>query len=309
MRSRLRFKTAVPYSRSITGTVAVVCAVLSGPSLPLALAQNHVGLLDPRLPAYIAHEVPAPHDRGYLTPDGSARIVGFDDMAGMVGKWDAMFSKAHLGIRFAPILKGNETGIPAITYNMTAFAPEGGGATLLELLPYEKIYGSKKDPVAALIIRVGHGSLNPVAKISPLGIVVNKSNPIASLTEEQVASIFSTGSGTGDITAWSQIGMSGNLAGKPIHPVGLYYDAYQRPEDPHMGEFMMYRHFGKFPGSNFSPNYEQFLKYDDVVRAVASDPLAIGIVALNKLNASVRIVPIVGNDGHTHNGHTRAANG
>jgi hypothetical protein len=71
----------------------------------VAGAQNHVGLLDPKLPAYIAHEIPAPHDRGYLTPDGSARIVGFDDMAGMVGKWDAMFSKAHPDVRFAPILK------------------------------------------------------------------------------------------------------------------------------------------------------------------------------------------------------------
>lgn len=231
-------------------------------------------------------------------PDGSVRIVGFDDMNDMVGRWDALFSKTHPDIRFTPILKGNGTAIPAITYDMTLFAPEGGGATLLELLPYEKIYGSKKDPVAALIIRVAHGSVTPGAKMSPLAIIVNRSNSISSLTTEQIASIFSTGAGTGDTTSWSQLGLGGALAGKPIHPAGLYWDAYQRPEDPYMGEYMMYRHFGPFPGNVFSSNYEQYLHYDDVVKKVASDPLAIGIVELNKVDTSVKLVPLPALDGN-----------
>ena len=276
---------------------AWVCVAL--PSISQQKASTRMTYVSPELPKYQPQPVSAPHDHGYIMPDGSIRIVGFDDMAGMIAKWDQVFTHTHPRITFTPILKGNRTGIPAITYDMTAFAPEGGGATLLELLPYEKIYGSKKDPVAALIIRVAHGSLNPVAKISPLGIIVNKSNPIRSLTQEQVTSILATGSGTGDVTNWSQIGMTGYLAGKPIHPAGLYTDAYQRPEDPGMGEYMMYRKMGTFPGYVFSPNYEQFIHYADVVKKVSGDPLAIGVIALNKLNASVREVPIVGNDGHT----------
>jgi phosphate transport system substrate-binding protein len=275
--------------------IACLCVAVAG----AAQSKGRPGLVDPNQTDYQPQPVSAPHDRGYVMPDGSVRIVGFDDMAGMVAKWDQEFTRTHPGIKFTPLLKGNGTAIPAITYDMAAFAPEGGGATLLELLPYEKIYGSKKDPVAALIIRVGHGSLNPAAKMSPLGIVANKSNPIKSLTQEQVASIFSTGSGTGDVTNWSQIGLSGGLAGKPIHPAGLYWDAYQRPEDPNMGEYMMYRKMGAFPGYVFSQNYEQYVHYSDVVKKVASDPLAIGIVALNKVDSSVRVVPLVGNDGHT----------
>ena len=279
--------------------IALFCVWMCVAGVICAQGTARTRLVDPHLPEYHPQPVPPPQDRGYIMPNGSIRIVGFDDMAGMVSKWDQIFMRSHPGIKFTPILKGNGTAIPAITYDMAAFAPEGGGATLLELLPYEKIYGSKKDPVAALIIRVAHGSLNPAAKISPLGIIVNKSNPIHSMTQEQVAAIFATGSGTGDITNWSQIALGGDLARKPIHPVGLYYDAYQRPEDPNIGEYMMYRKMGKFPGYVFSPNYEQFYKYDDVVRKVAADPLAIGIVALNKVNASVRVVPMVGNDGHT----------
>lgn len=274
---------------------ACMCLAVSG----TAQSKGHTSLVDPNLPAYHPQPVPLPHDHGYVMPDGSVRIVGFDDMAGMVAKWDVEFTRTHPGIKFTPILKGNGTAIPAITYDMTAFAPEGGGATLLELLPYEKIYGSKKDPVAALIIRVGHGSLNPAAKMSPLGIIVNKSNPVKSLTQAQVASIFSTGSGAGDVTSWSQIGMGGDLADKPIHPTGLYWDAYQRPDDPHMGEYMMFRKMGPFPGHVFTQNYEQYVHYSDVVKKVAADPLAIGIIALNKADSSVRVVPLVERDGHT----------
>jgi phosphate transport system substrate-binding protein len=280
---------------SIALLTACFCLTLAA----AAQEKPRTALLDPALPTYQPQPVPAPHGRGYVMPDGSVRIVGFDDMAGMVAKWDEEFTRTHPGIKFTPILKGNGTAIPAITYDMAAFAPEGGGASLLELLPYEKIYGSKKDPVAALIIRVGHGSLNPEAKMSPLGIIVNKNNPIKSLTKGQIASIFSTGSGTGDVTNWSQIGMAGDLADKPIHPTGLYWDPYSRPEDPYMGEYMMYREMGEFPGSVFSHNYEQYVHYSDVVKKVASDPFAIGIVALNKVDPSVRVVPLLENDGHT----------
>lgn len=266
---------------------------------PMLQAQGNASLLDPNLPEYHSQPVPMPQGHGWVMPDGSVRIVGFDDMEGTVEKWEKEFTRTHPGIRFTPILKGNQTAIPPITYDMSAFAPEGGGAMLLELLPYEKIFGSKKDPVAALIICVGHGSLNPDAKISPLGIIVNKSNPIPSMTREQVASIFSTGSGKGDVTNWSQIGMGDDLADKPIHPTGLYWDPYQRPEDPSMGEYMMYRQMGQFPGSVFSPHYEQYIHYSDVVQKVASDPQAVGIVALNKVDSSVRVVPLVEKDGHT----------
>jgi phosphate transport system substrate-binding protein len=279
------------------GRGALVAASMFLCAAATAQTKSHAGVVDPNLPVYKPEQVPMPHGHGYVLPDGSIRIVGFEDMAGMVAKWDEEFAKTHPGFKFTPILKGNGTAIPAITYDMAAFAPEGGGATLLELLPYEKIYGSKKDPVAALIIRVGHGSLNPVAKMSPLGIIVNKSNPIKSLTQGQVAEIFSTGSGTGDITNWSQIGMGGDLADKPIHPTGLYWDAYSRPEDEYMGEYMMYRKMGAFPGYVFSQNYEQYVHYSDVVKKVAFDPQAIGIVALNKVDASVRVVPLVEADG------------
>ena len=279
-------------STTVLLIVATFCV-----SIPLA-AQSRMKYIDPALPTYQPQPVDKPSGRGYVMPDGSIRIVGFDDMAGMVDRWNALFSKTHPAIRFTPALKGNGTAIPAITYDMTLFAPEGGGATLLELLPYEKIYGSKKDPVAALIIRVAHGSLTPGAKMSPLAIVTNPENKLPSITEGKVASIFSTGAGTGDITSWAQLGAPEAAGGaKIIHPTGLYWDAYQRPEDEYMGEYMMYRHFGPFPGNVFSPHYEQYLTYNEVAKTVEHDRSAVGILPLNHVGKELRVVPMPATDG------------
>ena len=285
----------VPIHRRTAATLLGIAALCLSVA---AAAQSRMKYIDPALPTYTAKPVEQPTHRGYILPDGSIRIVGFDDMDGIVGRWNALFTKTHPGIHFTPILKGNGTAIPAITYDMTLFAPEGGGATLLELLPYEKIYGSKKDPVAALIIRVAHGSLTPGAKMSPLAIVTNNENKLASITEGQVASIFSTGAGTGDITSWAQLGTPDAAGGaRSIHPTGLYWDAYQRPEDEYMGEYMMYRHFGPFPGNVFSPHYEQYLTYKEVAKTVEHDRSAIGILPLNHMEKELRVVPMPATDG------------
>jgi phosphate transport system substrate-binding protein len=259
-----------------------------------------IDFVDAKLPSYHPQPVTLDKNRGYVQRDGSVQIIGYDDMNGMLATLNELFIKSHPGFKFKMELHGNGTAIPGITYDASAFGPQGGGATLVQLLPYEKIYGgSKAEPVAPLVIRVAHSSLNPKAKLAPLGLIVNKSNPITSLTMEQVTGMFAFGSGKGDITGWSQLGLTGTLAGKSIHPTGLSEDAYDRPEDLGMGEFMMFRKMGQHPGFPMSPRYERMKRYAEVVKTVKGDPLAIGIVALNKVDASVKVVPMLDNDGKT----------
>lgn len=284
--------------RNLTLVTGLVCSGLLG---LIASTQSYAApmdFVDAQLPHYQPKPVTLDQKRGYIQPDGSVQIMGYDDMDGMLNKLNALFIQTHPGFRFKMELKGNGTAIPGITYDASAFGPQGGGATLVQLLPYEKIYGgSKAEPVAPMVVRVAHSSLNPAAKLSPLGLIVNVKNPIPSLTMEQVTGMFAFGSGKGDITGWSQLGVTGALAGKTIHPTGLSEDAYDRPEELGMGEFMTFRKMGGHPGFPFSPRYERMKRYADVVESVRSDPLAIGLVALNKVDASVRVVPMVSNDG------------
>ena len=113
--SSLRADSHAPMS-SVGGRRTIALLMISLAMTAVAAAQNkgRATLLDPNLPSYQPQPVPSPHDRGYIMPDGSLRIVGFDDMAGMVAKWNDEFTKTHPGIRFTPILKGNGTAIPAI---------------------------------------------------------------------------------------------------------------------------------------------------------------------------------------------------
>ena len=269
-------------------------------SLLLAAGSACAASVAPTAVPYKPMPVTLDKSAGYVLPDGSVQIVGCDDMAGIIRKTDALFAKAHPGFRFTDVMKGNGPGIPGITYQASALAPMCGAATLLQLLPYEKILGgSKAEPVAPLGIKVAHASLNPRAKLGPMALIVNRSNPIPSLTQDQVTSIFAYGAGSGDITAWRQLDVGGTLATKTIHPTGLNEDAYNRPEDLGMGDYMMYTKMGEFPGRPFSPNYERMTRYADVVARVAGDPQAIGLVALNKVTPNVRVVPLLSTDGKT----------
>src|SRR5271166_4362330 len=87
-----------------TARTLLLCASLCGSGALIAQGDGHPGRIDPNLPDYHPQTVPMPHDHGYIMPDGSIRIVGFDDMAGMVAKWDAEFARTHPGFKFTPIL-------------------------------------------------------------------------------------------------------------------------------------------------------------------------------------------------------------
>ena len=52
------------------------------------------------LPAFQPEHVPLAKDTGYLMPDGSIRIVGLDDMEGIVTGLNALYAKTHPGTRF-----------------------------------------------------------------------------------------------------------------------------------------------------------------------------------------------------------------
>jgi phosphate transport system substrate-binding protein len=64
-----------------------------------------------------------------------------------------------------------------------------------------------------------------------------------------------------------------------------------------MGEYMMYRHFGPFPGNVFTSNYEQYLTYKEVAKTVEHDRSAVGILPLNHLEKELRVVPMPATDG------------
>ena len=227
-----------------------------------------------------------PRDAGYLVPNGSVRIVGFDDMEGVISRLNDQFVRAHPGVKFIYVKGNSLAALYALIFDSSAFAPMG--AEFLGSLTYTDVV--QGPPFS---IRIAHASLNPKAKLSPLAVIVNRSNPVEHLTLAQIGSIFTQSQRRRVIAQWGQLGVKGELAKREIHPCGLPWTDHYPSEDPDFGPYMFFRKMG---GSPPVWNYEMFPAYAEVVRNVSEDALSVGITSLNRVGPGVKVVGILGSD-------------
>ncbi len=218
---------------------------------------------------------------GYVLPDGTIQIVAYREMAGVIRALNALFVQTHPGVKFKVLPGDNYSGMAALTFDVTAFAPLGSEFTRIGLGDNLKI---SPEPTG---FRIAHASLKPEAMLSPLAVIVNKSNPLDHLTMQQVTRIFAVGGPVSDITQWGQLGVKGSLASREIRPCGPPGGDYFAFDDPQVGEFIGLRTMG---GLSFNHIYEQLPHYEDIVQRVGDDPAAIGITALNRLSPGVKVV-------------------
>ena len=242
-----------------------------------------VSLLDADLPSYVPQPVVLPPQAGYLLPDGSIAVVGYNDMDAMLANLNVLFTRSHPGFKFTMRLKGTATAAPALTHGVSAFAPMGTEFSTIELVTYRSLVGAEP-----LLIRVAHCAVNPRARSAPLGIYINKANPLDRLTVAQVARIFSTGSSGGDLTSWGQLGLQGEWANRAIHPYGIHEEATAGLAPS------MLRVTGGLP---FPFGYESFPQSVDVVKRVGEDLGGIGFASGNNPAPEVKLLMIAEQDG------------
>ncbi len=220
------------------------------------------------------------HVPGYILRDGSICIVTYSGMTGVVNALNALFMKSHPGVRFTVKEGDNYSGMASLTFDTTLLAPLGTKYTVIGLSDNLKI---APVPVG---VRIAHASLSPTAQLSPLAIIVSRSNPLRILSMMQVERIFTTNPPTSDITHWSQLGITGELKDRMIVPYGPPGSDYYQFEDPQVGEYIAL----KMGGRNFNHSYRQMQNYRDVIARVADDSAAIGIAPINRLTPGVAVV-------------------
>jgi phosphate transport system substrate-binding protein len=239
------------------------------------VAQDH--------PVYEPRHVVLPKNAGYVSRDGSISIVGYNDMAGVFTNLNAIFIRTHPGFKFRLLLNGTASAAPALAHGVSAFAPMGAEFSALEIKMFKSVVGY--EPLA---FRVAHDSLDPRALSGPVGIYVNKSNPVEKLTVNQLARIFMTGGPGGDLTSWGQLGLKGEWANRAIHPAGIAEEAAAGLSR------VMLKKMGEFP---FAPGYDSFLRTVDVVRRVGEDPAAIGFGSGNAVSPETKLLAIADKEG------------
>jgi phosphate transport system substrate-binding protein len=268
--------------RTTIPSLLVLCALM--------LPAGHLAAQTPdpysQLPAYQPTQVKPTPGAGYLMPDGSIRIIGLGDMQGVVAKLNDFFAKTHPGTRFTYVKSDSLGSIYSLIFDATAFAP--AGIVYPSNLTYTDIVHGPP-----FSIRVAHGSLNPSAEVSPLAIIVNRSNPLSKLSMAQAASIFTQPARAHVFSRWSQLGIAGPLAAQAIHPCGLPWTDHYPSEDTNFGEFFFFRKLNAAPPVE---TYTMLKTYADVVAAVSADPSAIGVTTLNRVTDAVKVIAISDND-------------
>ena len=213
----------------------------------------------------------------YVEPDGAIRVVGYNDMRWMLEALDRRFEVTHQGVRFDLVLKGTRTAPAALAAGTSLFAPMGAEFSASELAAYRIVTGSR--PVK---FRVAHAALDPRARSAPLAIYVHRDNPLATISLRQLRNIFATPQ---RIRRWSQLGLTGDWATRPVHPCGLAASTA-------LGTYFSYH---VLDGKAYASDYRSVPESALALHQAATDQDALCFGDLNQANDSVQVVGIVVN--------------
>jgi phosphate transport system substrate-binding protein len=245
--------------------------------LLLASAGSYASGVDPALPLYDPQPVALGKDPGYATPEGEIVVVGYNDMREILQPLAARFAATHPGLHIRLDLPGTRFAPAALARDRSAFAPMGAEFTPGQLADYRAV--KAEDPIA---FRVAHASLDPRALSGPLAILVHRDNPIASLTLEQVARLFSD-----EARIWGDVGAAGAWADRPVRAIGLA-----------KGTALAYAfEAGAMRGKAIGSRLDGRPQSADVALAVARDRNAVGFAAAMRAIEGTRRVPIAAKPG------------
>ena len=234
--------------------------------------------------AYVPQPAQVPRDAGYVMADGTIRIVGWDDLAAMFERLDALYVRTHPGTKLAYVTGNLYAPQHSIIFGETAFAPTGMEFSTGLNSAYRALV---KAPTYA--IRIAHGAAQGDAKLSPLAFIVNKANPVERLSPGQLLHIFTVGGRAPDIVAWKQAGVKGAIGDSDIHAYGLPSTDHFLSEDPGFGPHLFRDKWGfAHPARSYTPQPT----YADVVKRVAEDPAGIGVTAINRVTDAVKVVAV-----------------
>jgi phosphate transport system substrate-binding protein len=228
-----------------------------------------------------ADDVPAYEPRPVVVPIDAVSVAGSDGLEEMLAKFNELFAKAHPGFNFK-LLIGRLPSISlyGLITGTSVFALIDREIWPLETRPFHQIHGY--NPTA---IRIGRAGYSGPGRANPPGVYVNADDPLVGLTIQQVARIFTTGGGNGDLTHWGQLGLKGAWIQRIIH-------LYGPPDDGRLASAL--RHF-KMDGFPFARRYERLSTCAEIIHAVAMDRYGIALAGFcdaKLLSPAVKMLPL-----------------
>ena len=241
-----------------------ICGLAVVAAFCLALVAQPAGatlMVDKKLPAYKATS----------GVSGNVKSVGSDTLNNLMTLWAEGFRRSYPDVKIEIEGKGSSTAPPALIAGTSNFGPMSRAMKSKEVDAFEKKFGYKPGR-----IRVA---------VDALAVFTNKDNPLKCLSLPQVDAIFSKtrkGGMRSDIATWSQVGLKGMWASKPISVYG---------RNSASGTYGYFKKVALYKG-DFKDSVKEQPGSSAVVQGVASDKFAIGYSGIGYKTADVIALPI-----------------
>jgi len=225
--------------------------------------------------------------------------------------WQAEFKKFQPGLTIEYHLPTASMAVPALACGVADLGMSNK-AILTDLLSFEQVYHHSVSEVA-----VATGSYDVYGWTPAFIIVVNKANPLQQISLKQLDGVFGAARSGGyvgsvwhaeypysrgkdeDIRTWDQLGLTGEWAGKPIHPGGqtvragastAFSDKILRGSGQWVEGYQGY--------TNYIAKSGKIIPWSlQVQRAIANDKYALFYVSPMSMGSELKELAVQGADG------------
>ncbi|MEG5266783.1 phosphate ABC transporter substrate-binding protein PstS family protein [Pseudomonas sp. JDS28PS106] len=207
---------------------------------------------------------------------GNLSSVGSDTLANLMTLWAEAYKKEYPSVNIQIQAAGSSTAPPALTEGTANLGPMSRKMKDGELSAFEQRHGYKPTAI-------------PVA-VDALAVFVHKDNPVKGLTIEQIDAIFSSTRLCGarnDVKTWGDVGVTGDLAGKPIQLFG---------RNSVSGTYGYFKEAALCKG-DFKANVNEQPGSASVVSSISSSLNGIGYSGIGYKTSSVKTVPLARKEG------------
>lgn len=153
-----------------------------------------------------------------VAASGPVRIWGYPALEARFLAWEAEYQESHPDARFENHFTGSDTAMAGLYTAQADVAVLGREATANEVKAFEWVFRYRP-----LVLEILTGSLDRPGSSPALVFLVAASNPLREITLAQADALFGTERLRGApaaLTAWDQLGLTGEWAGRPIHLYG-----------------------------------------------------------------------------------------
>ena len=201
---------------------------------------------------------------------GNLSSVGSDTLNNLMTLWAESFRKEYPSVNTQIEGKGSSTAPPALIEGVSQLGPMSRKMKRKEVNSFENKYGFKPTAIGVAL--------------DSLAVFVNKDNPIAALSLEEVDAIFSNTrkGGHPDVTTWDQLGLSGYWTNRAISLYG---------RNSASGTYGYFKSNALFKG-DFKSTVKEQPGSASVVLGVTEELEGIGYSGIGYQTSGVRTLPL-----------------